>query len=1089
MTACKRKEKGVRKMHRKIVFAVLAILTLLSLVYVPNVPTKAWVYPDCTEDDKFELFGPRLDRLLIKLYPDLIAESSALEAGEIDIMDWKAPWWYYDKWTTPPYNELIKLVDVLCNLDEIALKINNNKTVYGEPNPCHVSSFRHALAHMVDRNQIIMVDCGGWAIPMYTEVPRACCLEKYSHPDIWPGELLQDLTHPYDQAEAERLLREDGFFRIPEPTGPWYWIPAMVDPKQWPEYTVPIKVHLTFVIPSEDPIKMNIGYRLELKLNEMGIQHTSIFLPNMGIHYEVMLEKHFHLYLADQNLRKDPDYLYDMKHSQMYWHPGACPNYIHFNDPEYDMWAERLKCAATEEEAVAAARKCQEIYATPCRIGSVPICMLVGNKAMKRCYTGTLGVVDEEDMYECQSWKGIVNGYWDKGSCGADYGINSWWTFLNAYPEGHLMGDCQYMTMRYGFMTPELKWLNPIYAYEFWDWEVMNKVYDTLIKNDPYHKWHPDLPQEIPWLAKNWTIGNWTHPRDGYTGTKLTFSLRTSVTWHDGIPFCSEDVKFTLVDLPQFLEKHGFPKPRWHMKVKQILYVHTPDPCNVEVYFTNESMWGLHWIGELKILPKHIWKPILEGVVETFWSMGDVNRDGYINQTDIERIQNAFGSKPGDANWNPYADLNKDLIVNNTDLTICTGNQGLGIWTYYYPMSFMPDPSLIGCGPWKFVDYVPHDSVLLEKNKEYFHWCPVDVNIKVSLPKETEWKQKVPGWPTPQQWDAFWSMGDVNRDGYINQTDVDLIMAAWGSYPGHPKWDPRCDLNKDNIVNLHDSQICAKNQGLIIWEEFYTSEPVYFDIGLHNLWANQCSGSELIVNKWVKLIVPDPKELPMGVLPQATFQPGQWLHFQETTKLRLYLNTTIHYLTEGPVIVNGTEEYHLPCDTVYYPPSTNITFFECMEIELVERAIIDFYHSTQIGIAEEHDLPLRYCEEHWEAIPIRFKKCHWKIKVFVHIKGPEYVYDLVPNPWVCQWINRTFDFWATIPEDIVGAYFDPWHPPNGQLRVPDCKLDMKDIGTAARTFVSYPGDPRWDPLVDINADFKNDMKDIGIIARKFGWKC
>jgi len=51
----------------------------------------------------------------------------------------------------------------------------------------------------------------------------------------------------------------------------------------------------------------------------------------------------------------------------------------------------------------------------------------------------------------------------------------------------------------------------------------------------------------------------------------------------------------------------------------------------------------------------------------------------------------------------------------------------------------------------------------------------------------------------------------------------------------------------------------------------------------------------------------------------------------------------------------------------------------------------------------------------------------------------------------------------------------------------DCKVDMKDIGTAAKAFGSYPSHPRWDPIADINYDYKVDMKDIGAIASKFGW--
>jgi len=46
----------------------------------------------------------------------------------------------------------------------------------------------------------------------------------------------------------------------------------------------------------------------------------------------------------------------------------------------------------------------------------------------------------------------------------------------------------------------------------------------------------------------------------------------------------------------------------------------------------------------------------------------DLNKDGSVNILDIFIIAKAFGSKPGDANWNAIADLNKDNIVKILDV-------------------------------------------------------------------------------------------------------------------------------------------------------------------------------------------------------------------------------------------------------------------------------------------------------------------------------------------------------------------------------------------------------------------------------------
>jgi len=78
---------------------------------------------------------------------------------------------------------------------------------------------------------------------------------------------------------------------------------------------------------------------------------------------------------------------------------------------------------------------------------------------------------------------------------------------------------------------------------------------------------------------------------------------------------------------------------------------------------------------------------------------------------------------------------------------------------------------------------------------------------------------------TEENWHQFWSMGDVNRDGYIDDTDMDLIAAAWGSYPGHPNWNPDADLNQDLIVDMRDVGILNFNYGRDIW--------TYFGAGVH----------------------------------------------------------------------------------------------------------------------------------------------------------------------------------------------------------------------------------------------------------------
>jgi parallel beta-helix repeat protein len=50
----------------------------------------------------------------------------------------------------------------------------------------------------------------------------------------------------------------------------------------------------------------------------------------------------------------------------------------------------------------------------------------------------------------------------------------------------------------------------------------------------------------------------------------------------------------------------------------------------------------------------------------------------------------------------------------------------------------------------------------------------------------------------------------------------------------------------------------------------------------------------------------------------------------------------------------------------------------------------------------------------------------------------------------------------------------------------DSRVDMTDVGYAARRFGIGPSSPLWNPNVDINDDLKTDMRDIGTVCRHFG---
>jgi hypothetical protein len=57
--------------------------------------------------------------------------------------------------------------------------------------------------------------------------------------------------------------------------------------------------------------------------------------------------------------------------------------------------------------------------------------------------------------------------------------------------------------------------------------------------------------------------------------------------------------------------------------------------------------------------------------------------------------------------------------------------------------------------------------------------------------------------------------GDINEDGKVDILDVAIASKAYGSYPGHPRWNPIADINDDDKVDIYDIAFIAKHFGEI----------------------------------------------------------------------------------------------------------------------------------------------------------------------------------------------------------------------------------------------------------------------------------
>jgi len=188
------------------------------------------------------------------------------------------------------------------------------------------------------------------------------------------------------------------------------------------------------------------------------------------------------------------------------------------------------------------------------------------------------------------------------------------------------------------------------------------------------------------------------------------------------------------------------------------------------------------------------------GQWETFWSMGDATRDGYINIDDliiiIPLIDNNY--------YDPDYDFNQDGVVNGFDMLILKYHYGLNIWTYFGILggSIRDQPVSLSSG--SFITFV-------------FAWNTTGVpygNYTISakatrVPGETDIADNILDDGTV----IITIAGDINGDGKVDVNDLVMFAGPYGSENGQPAYNPNCDLNDDNLIAVDDLTIMSKNYG------------------------------------------------------------------------------------------------------------------------------------------------------------------------------------------------------------------------------------------------------------------------------------
>lgn len=128
--------------------------------------------------------------------------------------------------------------------------------------------------------------------------------------------------------------------------------------------------------------------------------------------------------------------------------------------------------------------------------------------------------------------------------------------------------------------------LDPLLATSQTEHDLAKLMFDGLVRVDGSGTPQPDL-------AEKWTVSP-----DGLT---YTFTLRPNVTWQDGSPFTSQDVRFTI----GLIQSANFPGNEQMTQFWRPILVETPNNQTVTFHLLEPFSPFLNFL-DLPILPKHI---------------------------------------------------------------------------------------------------------------------------------------------------------------------------------------------------------------------------------------------------------------------------------------------------------------------------------------------------------------------------------------------------------------------------------------------------------------------------------------------------
>ncbi len=523
-----------------------------SLVFIAD-----WTYPS-----GFDPHGPYIDNLLFLVYPreDYPSALLALDYGSLYAQDEHVP-----ANILHLHEESVDLeISVTEGLEYRQFILNTQRF------PTNITGYRQALAYALDKHAVVESAERGYAMPMDGVIPRPFSFWTYEH---------QMLSHFYNEDIAKANATLDAAHIIDTPDSPH---------PGWRYFDTDMSGNWTIGDKRGD-ILAPLGLKLELKVQQTwfpAVASCIIQLNGMekcglqGIVVNVDYQEFFnHIESGNFNLcfyywratsPGDPEWLYSLFHSQ------GLQNklWYRYNSSAYDYNVSQMLTAPARTDARGWAWNCSK--------------QLLQDMPSITCY-----LLYFIHVYRTDIWDGYVNmtglGIWDD---------NPW--SLRKVRLKDTFGDpfnLYQLTEYVMALTEGMATTNPLMANDRFTQKVFSQIYSALWQIDPY------TLERVPDLAHSWQRETTVASGDIQAGEKYTFYLYPNVTWHDGTPFTSADVAYSLDAL--------WPQSPYHSYLVEHIYrIDTPDDLTVEIFTNQSGYFEFTHASSQYILPQHIWNQI-----------------------------------------------------------------------------------------------------------------------------------------------------------------------------------------------------------------------------------------------------------------------------------------------------------------------------------------------------------------------------------------------------------------------------------------------------------------------------------------------